>query len=258
MTAEAADWSEHDLDHRFNAGEPHDELTQLAATFDRMLARLAASLRREQRFSAELSHELRTPLAAIVAEAELALRRERTAPMTTARPSRRSPIAQSAGAHPGDADRPPAPSRSSDVARGRRSVAERDRVLRRACRGDGGSTSRWTSPGSRFAWARSRRRGTRSAPVLENACRYARSRASVEVSATNGTVEFTVTDDGPGVARPSAIGCSSRASGEAPPRCKRRGPRPLARARLAVALEVEVDNLESDSGARFRIRIPLG
>ena len=53
------------------AGEPHDELTGLAAAFDRMLDRLAASLRHEQRFSAELSHELRTPLAAILAEAEL-------------------------------------------------------------------------------------------------------------------------------------------------------------------------------------------
>ena len=41
MTAEAADWSEHALDHRFNVGEPRDELTQLAATFDDMLARIA-------------------------------------------------------------------------------------------------------------------------------------------------------------------------------------------------------------------------
>src|SRR3954451_10172065 len=77
MTAEAADWSEHDLDHRFNIGEPNDELTQLAATFDSMLARLASSLRHEQLLSPELSHELRTPLAAIVAEAELAVRRRR-------------------------------------------------------------------------------------------------------------------------------------------------------------------------------------
>ena len=77
MTAEARDWSEHDLEHRFNVGEPYDELTQLAATFDSMLARLASSLRHEQLLSAELSHELRTPLAAIVTEAELALRRER-------------------------------------------------------------------------------------------------------------------------------------------------------------------------------------
>ena len=77
MTAEAATWSESDLDHRFNVGEPHDELTRLASTFDHMLDRLATSLRREQRFSAELSHELRTPLAAISAEAELALARKR-------------------------------------------------------------------------------------------------------------------------------------------------------------------------------------
>src|SRR5439155_20144716 len=77
MTAEAADWSEHNLEHRCNVGEPHDELTQLAATFDSTLARLASSLPHEQLLSAELSHELRTPLAAIATEAELALRRQR-------------------------------------------------------------------------------------------------------------------------------------------------------------------------------------
>ncbi|MGD0997271.1 MAG: HAMP domain-containing sensor histidine kinase, partial [Thermoleophilia bacterium] len=54
-----------------------DELGQLAATLDGLLDRLSASLRREQRFSAELSHELRTPLAKICARAEIALRRER-------------------------------------------------------------------------------------------------------------------------------------------------------------------------------------
>ena len=78
MTDDAADWSEHDLDRRFNRGEPYDELTQLAATLDALLERLSASLRHEQRFTAELSHELRTPLAKIAAESELALRRERT------------------------------------------------------------------------------------------------------------------------------------------------------------------------------------
>jgi len=77
MTRQAADWSERDLDRRFGLGEPHDELTELAATLDGLLERLAASLRREQRFSAELSHELRTPLTRIAAEAELALRQDR-------------------------------------------------------------------------------------------------------------------------------------------------------------------------------------
>ncbi len=78
MTDDAAAWSDHDLDRRFNRGEPYDELTQLAATLDAMLERLSAGLRHEQSFTAELSHELRTPLAKIAAETELALRRERT------------------------------------------------------------------------------------------------------------------------------------------------------------------------------------
>ncbi|MEA2387387.1 MAG: two-component system, OmpR family, sensor kinase, partial [Thermoleophilaceae bacterium] len=62
MTAQAADWSEHDLDRRFALGPPRDELTSLAATLDGLLGRLSASLRHEQRFSAEVAHELRTPL----------------------------------------------------------------------------------------------------------------------------------------------------------------------------------------------------
>jgi signal transduction histidine kinase len=74
MTAQAADWSEHDLDRRFGLGPPRDELTALSATLDGLLARIAASVRREQRFSAELAHELRTPLTGVRGEAELALR----------------------------------------------------------------------------------------------------------------------------------------------------------------------------------------
>jgi signal transduction histidine kinase len=77
MTTEAEAWSTADLDRRFEMGDPHDEVTQLAHTLDGLLDRLAASLRRERRFSAEVSHQLRTPLAKIKAEAELALRRTR-------------------------------------------------------------------------------------------------------------------------------------------------------------------------------------
>jgi len=78
MTAQAAKWSEADLDRRFSLGDPRDELTQLAATLDGLLERQSAAMRHEQRFSAEISHELRTPLAKIRAEAEIALRRRRT------------------------------------------------------------------------------------------------------------------------------------------------------------------------------------
>ena len=75
--AGARDWSEHDLDRRFELGPPRDELTALSATLDGLLGRIAASLRHEQRFSAEMAHELRTPLSGVRGEAELALRDDR-------------------------------------------------------------------------------------------------------------------------------------------------------------------------------------
>jgi two-component system, OmpR family, sensor kinase len=73
MTAQAADWSEHDLDRRFDLGPARDELTALAATLDGLLGRIAAVIRHEHRFSAEMAHELRTPLSGVRAEGELAL-----------------------------------------------------------------------------------------------------------------------------------------------------------------------------------------
>ena len=78
MTEDAASWSEHDLDRRFDLGEPYDELTMLSWTLDNLLERIAATLRHEQRLTAELSHELRTPLARAKGQTELALRRERS------------------------------------------------------------------------------------------------------------------------------------------------------------------------------------
>jgi two-component system, OmpR family, sensor kinase len=79
MTSEAAAWGAEESERRFDLGPPHDELTQLAATLDSLLDRLAASLRHERRFSAELSHELRTPLARILAQSEMMLARVRSA-----------------------------------------------------------------------------------------------------------------------------------------------------------------------------------
>ena len=78
MTENAEAWSEHDLERRFDLGEPYDELTRLGATLDGLLERIAASLRHEQRFTAELSHELRTPLARMRGETELMLGRPRS------------------------------------------------------------------------------------------------------------------------------------------------------------------------------------
>jgi signal transduction histidine kinase len=66
-----------DLSARLRA-DANDELGRLCGSFDRMLDRLQAAFSRERRFVADASHELRAPLAVLRAEADLALRRERT------------------------------------------------------------------------------------------------------------------------------------------------------------------------------------
>jgi len=67
-----------DLSARLALPSRRDELGRLGATFDRMLERLQNAFERERRFTSDASHELRAPLSVICAEADLALRRERS------------------------------------------------------------------------------------------------------------------------------------------------------------------------------------
>lgn len=78
MSALASEIEAHDLAGRLNFPERPRELGRLGATFDRMLDRLQAAFVRERTFTSDASHELRAPLAVIRAEADLALRRERS------------------------------------------------------------------------------------------------------------------------------------------------------------------------------------
>lgn len=59
-----------DLSRRINLGPGRDEIYTLAATFDRMFARLEASFQAEKQFTSDASHELRTPVAVILAQCE--------------------------------------------------------------------------------------------------------------------------------------------------------------------------------------------
>jgi signal transduction histidine kinase len=200
MTEQAATWSEHDLDRRLGLGEPHDELTRLAATLDGLLDRLAASLRREQRFSAEISHELRTPLAKVITESELALRRERgpgeyrealTVILRSAQQLARTVEAlvaaaqQEAGAR-GTSD---AYAAAADVVAACAAEA-----------GEHGVQIRLDGP------VRAVRVGVDAdlverilQPVVENACRYGRASVRVSLSLQDTAVRLVVEDDGPGV-----------------------------------------------------------
>jgi two-component system, OmpR family, sensor kinase len=67
-----------DLTQRLAVPQTADEIGRLASTFNDMIARLEASFRQIQRFSADASHELRTPLTVMKGETELALRRPRS------------------------------------------------------------------------------------------------------------------------------------------------------------------------------------
>ena len=63
MTATARRLSDTNLHERLALEGPSDELKELAATFDGMLARLETAFESQRRFVANASHELRTPLA---------------------------------------------------------------------------------------------------------------------------------------------------------------------------------------------------
>jgi signal transduction histidine kinase len=192
MTRDAAAWSAHDLDQRFDLGPRRDELTGLAGTLDGLLGRIAASRRHEQRFASEVAHELRTPIARLRARAELALR---------AGPG-------------GDADR---------IGVLESVVAEVDRLttaidtLLAVARREGDPTSesvdlvavaREAADGAAVEAPPGLPRGEGDpevvrralAPLLENAHRFAREKVSLVLSASGGRVRVAVRDDGPGVA----------------------------------------------------------
>ncbi len=200
MTRRAADWSEHDLDRRFELGPPRDELTALSATLDGLLARIGASLRHEQRFSAEMAHELRTPLSGVRGEAELALRPAGTpvevrealaqilrgtermerviATLLAVARSDAEPMRGSSDAHAGAAHAVAALAPLADQARVKLTIAPADSL-------------RVGADEDAVAHALQ--------PLLENAIRHAASAIAITITRENGQIRFGVQDDGAGL-----------------------------------------------------------
>ena len=77
ITQAAREIGETDLRRRLHL-RSHDELGELADTFDDMLARLQSAFDRQRQFTADASHELRTPLTIVDLEADRALSKRRS------------------------------------------------------------------------------------------------------------------------------------------------------------------------------------
>ncbi|HVC86257.1 MAG TPA: ATP-binding protein [Gaiellaceae bacterium] len=200
MTEQAEAWSEHELDRRFALGEPHDELTRLAATLDGLLDRLAASLRHERHFSAEMSHELRTPLAKLMAEAELALRRKRSG-----HEYRESleVVLRNAQQLERIVETLVTAARQPAEQQGVASAVEVAEATVAACSDEAASRGvavEVVGPRDGLRLGVDRDLAERILhPVVENACRYGHSIVHVSIARDGSAVLFAVDDDGPGV-----------------------------------------------------------
>src|SRR4051812_40651848 len=262
MTRQAASWSEDELDHRFALGTPHDELTELAATLDGLLDRIATSLRHERRFSAELSHELLTPLTRVLAQCEFALRRRREPEQyeetleliqgNAEQLARTVDALVAAARYDAGGDRGSADAETVAIGAAEACAAHADRQV----------IVDVAEP------ARPVRVGVESdlaerilQPVVENACRYAASSVKIAITRADSTVYFSIEDDGPGVLdeerdrifEPGVRGTASGTNGAAGAGLGLA----LAR-RLARSVDGEVEAETTTPGGRFLIRLPSG
>lgn len=253
MAARAKEWSEKDLDRRFDLGEPRDEISSLATTFDALLGRVAEVIRSEQRLSQEMAHELRTPLATVRAEAEIAA------------------LAPGVPAQTRDA--------LSRIVSASDMMATAVTALMEIAR-SGGAVGR-TSPGAVFdsLLEGTGRPADRTVPVtvmpvpegllvaaphdlvlralsplLDNARRHATSRVTLRAAGRGPVVEFHVEDDGPGLQgadveelfEPGRRGANSTGAGLG---------LPLAR-RVGRSLGGEVSAATGVGGGHFTLSLP--
>ena len=70
--------SSKNLDERVDGIDSHDEIGELAQTFNQLLDRLHLAFKREQQFIADVAHELKTPLATLRRTLEIALNQKRS------------------------------------------------------------------------------------------------------------------------------------------------------------------------------------
>lgn len=198
MATRAEDWSEHDLEARFEATGTEDEFARLGRTLNVLLDRVAGALRNEQQLTAELAHELRTPLTAIRGEAELTRMASLPADVD-ARLARvvdlvdrmsatiASLLAVARGEHRADAS-----TTSAELV----AAATEQAPVRE------GIHIVLVDVGEHHVPAPLDLVGRALSPVVENAVQHARSTVTISVVVSERTIDVLVSDDGAGISTP--------------------------------------------------------
>ncbi|MEU5274486.1 sensor histidine kinase [Streptomyces hygroscopicus] len=190
--------TERDLHRRVPVPAARDEIFRLAQTMNSTLDRLQQAMNRQRQFIADASHELRSPIAALRAQLEL----------TLARPSRTD---WPAAVHKalGDTDRLQAVAsdllllaRLDAQETHRRTAVDLSALAAEESHrhpgtitvsGDSGDGEAPVVSGSRVQLLRL------LTNLADNARRHARTKVSITVGVSDGTVEVAVDDDGPGI-----------------------------------------------------------
>ena len=198
MAGLAEDWSERELDARFEDSGSESEIAHLGRTLNVLLDRVAGALRSEQRLTSELAHELRTPLSGIRGEAELAM-------MSSAEPGTRERLERVVA----QVDQMSSTITTLlDIARGEAAQASMRTTVTDIVSATLASTSSGAkvieTPGEESSGALRVSATTENAtralsPLIENALQHAEHQVSVTVAETERAVDITVSDDGPGL-----------------------------------------------------------
>jgi signal transduction histidine kinase len=202
IRARAATISARSAGERLPVPAADDELRRLALTLNAMLERLDAGLQRERRFVAEASHDLRTPLALMLTEVELALAPQRTSEeLTRALHSIHVEVRRLIAMAEELLDRTgaeevglPIEARPVDL------VALATGVANRFQAAAGGRVIRVTATRPVEIQGDATRLDRALSNLIDNALRHGAGDIVIEIRATGGGTELTVTDEGAGFA----------------------------------------------------------
>ena len=199
IRAEVTAISAGELDRRVPEPSGDDEIARLARTMNAMMGRLEAASLRERAFTADASHELQSPLSSFRTQLEVALARS---PGTDWPRVAHELLDGSQGMERMVRDLLFLAREDEDAAVAPQELVDLDDVvLEEAARARATSSVEIRTAAVSAAPVRGNReqlvRLTRN--LLENAVHHAKRRVELSLTTTDGEVQMTVHDDGPGV-----------------------------------------------------------